>query len=422
MPVADTLRFPKLCRHKSSNRAYVVVRLANGEREYRYLGRWGSDEAKREYKRVIEQLSTGNGRMPPTGQNYDDLTLNELMVRFLDHAHEHYRRADGTLTSEVEEFRQVFKPLKALYGSTLCRDFGPLALKAVREAMIRADLCRSLVNRRIRRIVHVFRWAVEMQIVNPMVHHALKTVSGLQVNRSKARETEPIQPVPDVVVDETLPIVTRHVAGLLRFQRLTGCRPGEACLLRMCDVDTSGPTWIFRPAHHKLAHRNKRRAIAIGPKAQDLMREFPAESPTDYLFSPRRCQAEIIASRSASRKTPRYPSHMKRNANKRTRKPKRCPGERYTTGSVGQSIRKAIEAENRRRKEKAEREGRDEATVQTLPHWHPNQLRHTFATTTRKAYGLEATQVLLGHSTADVTQVYAERDESLAVRVAQEIG
>jgi hypothetical protein len=30
--------------------------------------------------------------------------------------------------------------------------------------------------------------------------------------------------------------------------------------------------------------------------------------------------------------------------------------------------------------------------------------------------------VLLGHSTADVTQVYAERDYALAARVAKEVG
>jgi site-specific recombinase XerC len=54
--------------------------------------------------------------------------------------------------------------------------------------------------------------------------------------------------------------------------------------------------------------------------------------------------------------------------------------------------------------------------------WHPNQLRHSFATRVRKEYGLEAVQVVLGHSRADVTQVSAERDEALAARVATGIG
>ena len=54
--------------------------------------------------------------------------------------------------------------------------------------------------------------------------------------------------------------------------------------------------------------------------------------------------------------------------------------------------------------------------------WHPNQLRHTFATKVRKAHGLEAAQVLLGHSRADVTQIYAEKNEALAVAIAAAMG
>ncbi|MBA3485154.1 MAG: tyrosine-type recombinase/integrase, partial [Pirellulales bacterium] len=54
--------------------------------------------------------------------------------------------------------------------------------------------------------------------------------------------------------------------------------------------------------------------------------------------------------------------------------------------------------------------------------WAPNQLRHSFATRVRKAFGLEAAQVALGHSSAAVTQVYAERDMAKGVQVAKAIG
>jgi hypothetical protein len=39
-----------------------------------------------------------------------------------------------------------------------------------------------------------------------------------------------------------------------------------------------------------------------------------------------------------------------------------------------------------------------------------------------KAHGLEAAQVLLGQSRADVTQIYAEKNEALAITVAANIG
>jgi site-specific recombinase XerC len=54
--------------------------------------------------------------------------------------------------------------------------------------------------------------------------------------------------------------------------------------------------------------------------------------------------------------------------------------------------------------------------------WSPNQLRHSTATKIRKEFGIEAAQVVLGHSKADVTQVYAERDSNLAANVMRAIG
>jgi hypothetical protein len=49
-------------------------------------------------------------------------------------------------------------------------------------------------------------------------------------------------------------------------------------------------------------------------------------------------------------------------------------------------------------------------------------LRHSLGTEVRRKFGLEAAQVMLGHSQANVTEIYAERDLALAVRVAAEIG
>jgi len=50
-------------------------------------------------------------------------------------------------------------------------------------------------------------------------------------------------------------------------------------------------------------------------------------------------------------------------------------------------------------------------------HWHPHHLRHNAATTARQAGGLETAQVFLGHSKADVTQLYAERAMGVAMKI-----
>jgi integrase len=44
------------------------------------------------------------------------------------------------------------------------------------------------------------------------------------------------------------------------------------------------------------------------------------------------------------------------------------------------------------------------------------------ATRIRTDFGLKAVQILLGHSKADMTQIYAERDAGRAVAVAAKIG
>lgn len=277
------------------------------------------------------------------------------------------------------------------------------ALRAVREQFVAAGWCRKSVNQQAERVRRVFKWAASEELVPAAVSHALTTVGGLQRGRTPAPESPPVGPVDDAVVEAVLPGLNRHVRGLVEFQRLTGCRPGEACSVRRSDLDTAGAIWVYRPDRHKGSWRGKSRVIAVGPKAQALLQGFFTPDLDAYLFSPRRAVGEVRAERAANRKTPRYPSHMRRNAAKRKAEPARAPSARYTTRSYSVAVARAC--------------GKAGAE-----HWHPNQLRHTFATRVRKGYGLEAAQVLLGHSKADVTQVYAERNEALAADVALKIG
>jgi hypothetical protein len=50
------------------------------------------------------------------------------------------------------------------------------------------------------------------------------------------------------------------------------------------------------------------------------------------------------------------------------------------------------------------------------------QLRHTAASEVWKEHGLEAAQVVLGHEKANVTEVYAQRNLSLAAKVSSSMG
>lgn len=60
--------------------------------------------------------------------------------------------------------------------------------------------------------------------------------------------------------------------------------------------------------------------------------------------------------------------------------------------------------------------------VLEIPRWSPNRLRHNAANRLRKEYGLDVVQVILGHSHADVPQVYAEADVKRALAAMERAG
>jgi integrase len=254
----------------------------NGTRRTLTLGAWGSAEAEAEYKRFLAEFASGGFDRPTTA----DVTVNEVLLAFLKHTEQHDRRADGTSTNELVEYRHTLRVVRALHGHIPAKEFGPLALKAVRQRMMDLGWCRPVVNKRVGRVKRVFKWAASEELVPVATYQSLATVAGLQKGRTDAREPDPVGPVDDTRVDAVLPFLNRHVRGLVEFQRLTGCRPGEACRVRKLDINTSGPVWFFRPAQHKTAHRGKPRVIPIGPKAQVLLAGFFIDDPAACAFSP----------------------------------------------------------------------------------------------------------------------------------------
>lgn len=432
---------PSYLKHKQSGRARAVWTDRAGVRHNKLLpGEYDSEESKAAYLKLVAECAASHAvtDAPP-----NVITVNEVLLAYFGYAQEHYRTEDGTASDELRHLKTVSRYVRELYGTTPAIQFGPKALKAVRERFIGKHWCRKVVNARIERVRRIFKWAVAEELIPPTVSHALEAVTGLQRGRTQATESEPVGPVDDAVVDATLAHLNRHVGGLIEFQRLTGCRPGEACAVRRCDIDMSGEVWLYKPARHKTAWKGKDRTIAIGPKAQQLLKGFFTPDICDYLFSPRRAVEEFRSERSANRKTPRYPSHMRRNEKKRVgAKRLRPPAKRYNRLGYLTAITRACDRAfplspelAPKKKDGGKMESRREwwsrldksqqdavKKWRKAHHWHPNQLRHTFATKVRKSDGLEAAQVLLGHSRADVTQVYAERNEQLAATVAAKIG
>jgi integrase len=403
-----------------------------GNRRDVLLGRHNTPESKAAYFRVVQEWEA-RGRRLPDREAGTGLRVNELLERFLDFAERHYCRPDGTQTAEVANFKHSIRTVREMYGLQPATAFGPLALKAVRERMVSAGLCRGVTNQRCQRIVRAFKWAVSEELIPESVWRALTTVRGLERGRTQAREPEPVGPVSEAAVEAVLPHLSPTVTAMVQLQRLTGMRPGEVCRVKASDIDMSGSVWLFRPPAHKTAHRGRARVVALGPKAVAIVKQFLTLDTQAFLFSPRRAMETCRVARRALRKSKVQPSQRDR----RKRDPGRPPRDVYTAVSYARAVNRGCDrafpppAPLGRADGETVKEWRTRLTVgqreelqawRTAHRWHPNMLRHSHATEVRRLYGLEAAQVSLGHSTAAVSQIYAERDQALAAKVAAAIG
>jgi integrase len=418
-------RLPKYRHHKPSGQAVVTL---NGHDHY--LGKWNTAESRREYDRLIAEWLANGRCLPGPGRSAGDLSVNEVMAPYVEFIATYYRRPDGSPTSEVDNIKLALRPLKRLYGHTAAADFDGPALEAVRLQMIRDGLCRNRINKDVARIKRLFRWAAAKKLVPGSVYQELQAVEGLRAGRSEAKETAPVKPVPEAVVEAMLPHLRPPAAAMVRLQRLTGMRPGEVTVMRGIDLDMTGPVWLYRPGSdqgphgaHKTAWRGHARVVPIGPRGQEIVRQFLKTNLYAYLFSPRDAMDDFRAEQRRNRKSKVPPSQRDR----RKRKPRKAPGARYTVAgyanTVVRAIRKANTAAACERCKELEPEQRcDACKAAALPHWHPNQLRHLQATKIRRAFGIDAARAVLGHRSPAVTEVYAELDMGKAAEVMERLG
>ncbi|QDU23916.1 tyrosine-type recombinase/integrase [Urbifossiella limnaea] len=391
---------PTYSRHKQSGRGRLTWTDIAGVRHEKLLpGQHGSTESLAAKARLELEIATSptHSSVTPT-----DITLAEVLAAYLTHATRYYVDAAGKPTKELDNMKSAIKPARELYAATPAAQFGPKALAAVRQHMVGLGWCRSLVNRQVDRIRRVLRWAASEELIPGSTYEALRTLAGLRRGRTEARESEPVRPVADEVVAATLPYLPHHVRVIVELMMHTGMRPSEACRLTLDRLDRGSEVWVYRPEKHKTAHHGKPRVIPFGPKARAVLSAFLAgqePSATEPVFSPRRAGEERHARLRAARKSKVQPSQVSR----KKARPKRQPAVLYTARALAHAVLVA-----------AEKAG--------VPHWHPYQLRHSYATKVRRHHGLEAAGAALGHTRMSATEVYAERDEQLAVNVAAKIG
>jgi len=448
-------RVPKFSVHKRSGQAFVRL---NGKQIP--LGAGDSIVSRREYDRVIGLWLANNRQLPedwkvskarksakcqkPKESSSPspapmETTVTEVLLAYLPFARQYYSKPDAVTgkrspTRTFEQMKQVARELQEHYGRHAVAEFGPAELVALRVRFVRElNWGRKHTNEMVKRIVAMFQFASERLDVPIFVWQTLKTVKSLHKGRPLftyegqivadeaglpiiPREGVIPPPVDDETVRRTLEMLPAVVADMVRFQRATGCRPGEVCHLRPKEIDRSGDVWIYRPPSSKTDHVEcDRRVIAIGATAQAILAPYLLRGPEEFCFSPADSEKKRRSARAAERKTPLSCGNI-RGSNRKTA-PIRKLGNHYKATAYAKAVHRAVARVNA----EAERVGEP-----VIERWSPNQLRKSHALEVREneGLGLDHAQVALGHQQRETTERFYARISAneKAVEVARRIG
>jgi len=434
-------KLPSYRLHRNSGQGVVTL----SGRDH-YLGPFGTEESHKAYERTMAAWLANQGQRAsrsakPTSISPSHFSTSEstivsidaLFVAYWDFAKTYYVK-NGRPTSSLGNIKAAYKFVHLLCGTIAPGSFGPLVMKAVRQTMIDAGLSRTTINDYIDDIRRLFRWATENEFVDPSIYQGLRAVSGLKRSRSPARETVAVKPISSHIVDTTIHHVSKQIAAMLRLQALSGMRPEEVCMMKGEDLDTSDSVWSYTPQSHKTEHHQRRRVVFLGPRAQQVLRPLLKHDLSAYLFNPTEAESSRNCQRREQRQSRMTPSQALRSAKAN---PKRTPGHRYTTASYRRAIHRACDnafpppVPICRRPGETSQEWKNRLTAdektelqqwQRKHRWSPNRLRHNAGTELRKVYGVEASRVVLGHSSTVVTEMYAEIDFEKAKVIMGEVG
>ena len=353
-------RLPKLCHHKRSGRAYITDPATGVEVP---LGVYGTPEAEDAYKEWLRLfLLRKPGEPVPKGP-----TVADVLENYWEHSRDYYVKG-GRPTSELAFTKALIRLLVKRYGKKKAKDFGRAEVVELREFFEKeGKYLRTTANKKLRKVGHIWRWAADKGLVPAAAWQEIKAVRPLAKGRTPLKESLGVPPVSWAHVEAVLPALPQDLRALTLLCWHTGMRPGEAVALTAAELDLEGEPWVYRPSEHKTVHQDRDRCIYLGPRAREVLTPFLAGGLGGWLFPARNGRGH--------RTVPSWERVLKR----------RC----RQTG---------------------------------VPVWLPNRLRHARLTEVRRVAGLEAAQVIGGHARADVSEIYAERDASLAKRVAEETG
>jgi integrase len=271
-------------------------------------------------------------------------TLESAVAAFLVWAAEYYRREDGTDTGESYNCEIGLRILRQRCGKKPIDDITYHDIIEARNEMVGSGLVRETINQRVAIWKRFFSWALDNRHCSAQTKSEVWALDALKRGRTKAADSEPVEPVEHLHVKQTVRYARAVVRDMVLVQELTGMRPSELCNMHGSEIEKTKGVWLFRPKLHKTTHKGKPRMIVIGPRAQKILAPYLND---DLIF-----------------KTP--------------------TGGGWDSNTYGKAIRYALKAAAK-------------AGV-VVPDWSLNQLRHACGTRVRRRYGLAAAKAVLGHS------------------------
>lgn len=312
-------------------------------------------------------------------------TVIELRKRVKAWAKEYY-----TNSREWRNIDEAMAELVAVAGRKPPRSLTCVDFYGAQRQMESRRLARTTINAKLRRMRFVAKWAARppRRWISAQVATEAGLVEPLKVGRTQAPEPEPIRPVAWDDVSATMAVADLELATAIELLWYTGMRPGELVRMRLSELhERDDGIIVYTPAHHKTAHFGHKRRVYLGAHARSAV--------DSWLERVRHHPASVSRFRRQLRvNLPGAPGAIE----------DRDSAFRWLHASA---FYRAIRRVNHRH---------------GLTHWAPLQVRHAFATRMRAKYGLEVTQILMGHKHASTTEIYAERDESSAIRAIRELG
>lgn len=244
-----------------------------------------------------------------------------------------------------------------LFGALSVDQFLPPQLKAVRAEIVKAGLCRRTANKRAQQLTRLIQWAVEEGHATPDQWHRLKAVEPIHQGQYGAKDMPAKRPVSLDHFERTAEYLRPEQRDAARVLLLTGMRTGELLAMRPQDVNMAGRHWLYTLSKHKTSKKTGSATVLIPEPAAIIL---AARMPRDY--------------------TRRWFPH--------------------TNTWLRIAVKRACERAD-------------------VPHWHPHQLRHQFATIVASQIDDRVAQKLLRHHDPKMTARYVSQTEDELLRIAE---